>query len=286
MKKGLIFSFIVLLETSCYDQKTVEATFKFPVVQPKIVVNCIITPSDSIFASVHKLLNVYDKSASFPNYNDGINNASVILENTTTSKKITLSFLSENGLYGNSQNNFKISPGANYRLTVLAPNYPTVIATCKVPEKAAVFDRFSYSEPYNAGTSINRRRVEGRWQGIVSSDSLYYGVNLVSQLQYNSEINSFSITEFSNNITKSSNIYFYQSTATNNQFPKIYTLLTAEKNLYFYYVSSERIENITKSGTGDFFGAFQGIIPEYTNIKNGYGVFGAFLGTKTKVLFK
>lgn len=286
MKRTLFFYLITSLGTGCYKQKTVEAKFDFPDVQSKIVVNCILTPSDSVFASVHKLLRVYDTSVNYPNYNDGINNATVILENTTTKEKITLFYLSKNGLYGNSQTRLKITSGNTYTLTVSAPKFQTVISTCKVPEKAAIFDGFKYSEPYNDGLIGNRRRIEGRWQDVSATDSYYYGINLVSQIKNGNQISSYSLTSFSDNITKTSKTYFYQSDITDNEFPKIYTLLTAEENLYKYYVSAEKIKGIASSGSRDFFGAFQGIIPEYSNIKNGHGVFGAFLGTKTTVIFK
>lgn len=285
LPKPVLFVVLLFLFGSCYKQQIVEARFSFPEIQTKIVVNCILTPSDSVFASVHKLLNVYAQSGSYPNYSDGIRNATVVLTDLTTQQKTTLPFLAKNGLYGTSQTKMKITEGHRYQLTVAAPTFQTVTATCKIPEKAAFFEGFTYSEPYTTG-SLGRRRVEGRWQGIVSNDSLYYGINLVSQSQFKDEITSFSSTYFSKDITKSANTYFYQGTTTNNLFPKIYTLLTTEKNLYNYYVSAERINDITRSGTGDFFGAYQGIIPEYTNIKNGYGVFGGCVGSKFVLQFK
>ncbi len=272
-----------LLLLSCSKQLKIEG-FVFPATESKMILNGILTPSDSIFVSLHKLRTVGDKTIN--DKNDGIGNAMVTLENTTTKERIVLKYLSKNGLYGQSQQIFKITPNQSYQILASAPTFKTVSASCKVPQSAAVFGKFAYSEPYNDGFFL-RRRVEGQWLDVSQSDSLYYGVNTSSQIgRTPAEITSFSTTLFSEDITKAGKMYFYNTTATDNEFLVNYTLLTTEKNLYRYYVMAEKIDKIAKSGSGDFFGAFQGIIPEFTNVENGYGVFGAYLSTTTTLTFK
>jgi Domain of unknown function (DUF4249) len=270
---------LCLLLSSCSEEKLVEG-FVFPNIESKIILNGILTPSDSIFVSLHKLRTVGDKT--FNDTNDGIKNATVILENTTTKEKITLKYLNKNGLYGQSQQFLRIIPNNSYHISASAPTFRAISASCKVPQAAAVFEKFAYSEPYSDIFSF-RRRVEGQWTDVSEVDSLYYGITSSSRLKDGS---SYSTTLFSEEITKANKMYFYNTTATDNEFSKYYTLLTTEKNLYRYYVMAEKIHRIAISGTGDFFGTFQGIIPEFTNIENGYGVFGAYLSTTATVTFK
>ncbi len=279
----IIILFSSLLFFSCSKELKIEG-FAFPEIESKIILNGIITPSDSIFVSLHKLRTVGDKTIN--GKNDGIRNATVVLENTTTKEKTTLKYLGKNSLYAQSQQSFKIIPNNSYHISVSAPTFKSVSASCKVPQIAAVFGKFAYSEPYNDGFFL-RRRVEGQWIDVSLTDSLYYGVNTSSQNgRTPGEITSYSTTLFSEDITKAGKLYFYNTTATDNKFPKNYTLLTTERNLYRYYVMAEKIRRITVSGTGDFFGAFQGIIPEFTNVENGYGIFGAYLSTTATLTFK
>jgi hypothetical protein len=276
-QKSIILLCLIL--SSCSKKKLVEG-FIFPDIESKIILNGILTPSDSIFVSLHKLRTVGDKTFNYTN--DGIKDATVILENTTTKEKTTLKYLGKNSLYGQSQQVLKIIPNNTYRISASAPTFKSVSASCKVPQTAAVFTKFAYSEPYNDGFFF-RRRVEGQWVDVSEIDSLYYGITSSSQ---SNDGSNYSTTLFSEEITKADKIYFYNTTATENKFSKNYTLLTTEKNLYRYYVMAEKIHRIAISGTGDFFGAFQGIIPEFTNIENGYGVFGAYLSTTATVTFK
>ncbi|OIN57252.1 hypothetical protein [Arsenicibacter rosenii] len=78
---------------------------------------------------------------------------------------------------------------------------------------------------------------------------------------------------------------YYTGNFPDTHLRQTFYLLTMDRNSFrFYAIGNNMYEAVRRGGTNDFFGAYQGVMPEFTNIENGYGVFGAYLRTKKDVV--
>jgi hypothetical protein len=280
---------LILLLGSCNQQKELLEEINFPNVPPVLAVYCLLTPGDSILATVTTLRSVSDR---LPISNLGIveyprvPDANVILKDLTTKQVITLRYLGREGRYGIVQSpNFSITPGSSYSLSVSKTGFPTLDATCQIPQKAAVIEQFSYGEPYNDGF-FSRRRVELRWQDISTpAFSVNYFLTTAYQMSASENDRRMS-TYYNKNISVVGTTYFYQNDALDNPYPRSFRLITASSAVFNFYKMAENMIMITSSGTGDPFGAYQGIVPEYTNVTGGYGIVGGYLSTQLVTAFK
>lgn len=257
----------------------------FPLPNEKIAVFCLLTPSDSIQVSVRAIRGVIDKNKEI-----GIENATITIEDTDAKIIINLPHKSNGGFYGNSQGKIKVLPNHTYLLRVTTINsFVTQSATCKVPSLSAAFEKFTYGDSFSDGNSM-RRRIEARWQDVSSNEQkLNYLISSGGKFKdiFSGEIlNIQPYLKSYKDISQSENILFYTSTVTDDSFPKYYYLHTMENNLYQFQKMAQQMDEISRKGTGNFLGSYQGIIPEFTNIQNGYGIFGAYLTTSQTVIFK
>lgn len=279
-----IFGFIIIFTLSC-SRTSVINDIVFAVPNEKITVFCLLTPSDSIQVSVRAIRGVIDKNKEM-----GIENAMITIEDTDTKIAINLPHKSNGGFYGNSQKILKILSNHTYLLRVTTINsLVTQSATCKVPSLSATFERFSYGDSFSDGNSM-KRRIEARWQDVSSNEQkLNYLISSGGKFKdvFSEEIYNIqpSLKSYKN-ISQSGNMLFYTSTVTDDNFPKYYYLHTMENNLFQFQKMAQQMDEISRKGTSDFLGSYQGIIPEFTNIQNGYGIFGAYLTTSQTVIFK
>lgn len=279
-----IFSFIIIFILSCSRTSVID-DIVFPVLNEKITVFCLLTPSDSIKVSIRTVRSVIDKSKEI-----GVENAMITIEDTESQKIINIPHILSGGFYGNSQGAFKILPNHTYLLKVTTINsLVTQSAICKVPSSSATFEKFTYGDPFSDGNSM-RRRIEARWQDVSSSEqNLNYLISSGGKFKdiFSGEILNIqpSLKSYKD-ISQSKNILFYISTVTDDSFPKNYYLHTMENNLYQFQKMAQQMDEISRKGTGNFLGAYQGVIPEFTNIQNGYGIFGAYLTTSQVIIFK
>ncbi|GAB3986108.1 hypothetical protein GCM10028807_02810 [Spirosoma daeguense] len=61
--------------------------------------------------------------------------------------------------------------------------------------------------------------------------------------------------------------------------------MTAEPALFTFYALSAQMRKSAESKPADFFGGYTGITPTFTNIQNGYGIFGGYLKTQRTITF-
>jgi len=128
MKKYIFIAFLFM--TTCFFscEKIVD-NVDLPQQEPKLVVHCYISPEDTLIKA-----HVYLSVPIFSNYNideySPVTNATVKI--TDFSQEATLIY---DGIekYVISTSAFSILPNNTYKITVSAPGYKAVEASCKVP---------------------------------------------------------------------------------------------------------------------------------------------------------
>lgn len=249
----------------------------------KLALFCLLTPADSIYAQIRQLRSVGDKKTR----DQAITNAIVTLENTTTGKKIILRNAGNN-LYNCAQKDFPVLAGNRYTITALVSGFPSVQSACVVPTAAAIIENIFYGPPFKDVLS-QRRRVELRWQDVssVSKTFNYFVVETYEYRQFNGQITQQTNVQLDENISTVEKNLFLNFETTESKTPHTFYLFTTENTVFEFYKMARKTEDTVRGvGTGDFFGAYQGIIPESTNIEGGYGIFGAYLRTQKTIEFQ
>jgi hypothetical protein len=282
-------SFMLL---GCDEQTRIETSFVYPAVSPTLAVFCILTPGDSIQAWVLPLQAIPDQPLKAIDY-VRVSDATVSLQSSQTTQALLIPYTGYGGYYSISQRNIPVKAGLTYRLRVTRPGFASIEAICKVPSRAAVIEQFNYGSSYNTGSYLNggsgiRRRYEARWQDVSSindSTNYFFGAKYLfstSLLNPTSQIDTAKSIYFSENIAKVGATYFYQGETNDNSAKRFYYLFTVTPELFKFY---KTLEDRRYNGT-NFFGGYRGIIPDYTNIKGDYGVFGGYLSSSIEVTFK
>lgn len=280
-----IFIIAVYLLIGCANEQVIE-DITFPTAQTQVAVYCFLTPADSIFASV-KTLQTIDRQTK--DSTASVLNARITLENRRTSQQVILRYLGHDGLYGCSQKELAVLAGDPYRLSVSPTSQSTTQAECTVPAQSAAIQTVAYGEPYDDGLT-KRRRITFFWHD-VSPTPTRYNYALIYQFAFQ-QPQSNSVTSGTNfiineGITQSDSSVYYSGTIIDSPLSQSYHLLTMDSNLFRFFTMADKMKNIVRrDGSNDFFGAYQGIIPEFTNIENGYGVFGAYLITQKPVVIQ
>ncbi|PWK19461.1 uncharacterized protein DUF4249 [Arcicella aurantiaca] len=274
---------IILFFISC-NRISVIDDVEFPIPDIKIAVFCFLTPSDSINASIKEIRTLTNK-----NKESGIENAVISLKDNNTNVEINLKHIANGGYYGITQKLFKIQANHTYSLQVNIVNYPLLTSTCTVPHQSATFEKITYGDPFSDGNSM-RRRIEARWKDVSSTEQkLNYLISSDGKFKdsFSGEIrDSQPILKPNKDITQSDNTFFYTSAILDDVFPKNYYLHTLEPNLYLFEKMAQQMDNISKKGSDSVLGSYQGVISEFTNVQNGYGIFGAYLTTSQTITFK
>ncbi len=269
----------------------------------QLVIHSIISPGDSIFVYVGKTIPLGDSI---------IENAKVFDAQVTISdasgKAIELPLLKpDTPVYGISQDDFAIRAGETYTLSVSQTDYLVASASCTVPDKATPI-----TEVQNAGTIFVEEGQTDYLVRVLWEDTDRPYVETIYAIDhyayFNSETDSFleegtqyrSVGVFSD-IQRVGQQYmhedqFFKALGSNmcvsnvpssckRDIPEVtiihdvnYYLITADENLAQYQFSFDffrRNERILDSDS--FLGLYRGIMPEYSNVENGLGVFGAYL---------
>lgn len=276
MKLHLPISLVAVL-SSC-ARVTLVDDITFPNVDSKAAVQCILTPGDSIFVAVKTVQSINSQS---PNKTQNITEAHITLENITTSQKTTIPYTGKSGIYGCSQRNFPILSGNTYHMMVSVKNLPSLQATCRMPSRAAVIDTIAYGESYSDGLISKLRRVALTWLDSSGANERY---SYFISSQYLHQGDTLRETSFDNTlITQAGNRFYYNDDTIDSGTPHTYYLFTTDQNLYAFFTIAQRMEKNLRSNPSDFFGGYQGITPTFTNIQNGYGIFGGYLKTSKTI---
>ena len=272
----IIFSLLAF--NSCTRQTLID-DFSFPAVDSKAAVYCLLSPDDSILVAVKAVQAINSQSK---NGTQGILDAHIILKNTTTGQQTTMLYTGKDGLYGCSQRDLPVLPGNIYYLEVSVNHMTPMKATCRMPSKAATIDTIAYGESY-PDTYGKRRRVTLTWHDISTSTESY---NYFITRQYVSQGNTITHSDFDNSlITQANNRLYYSHDIFDTNTPHTYYLFTTDQHLYTFFTIAQRMRQVLGGNPDDFFGGYHGITPTYTNIENGYGIFGGYMKTSKTVSF-
>lgn len=276
--KPYLIALTIIGFTACTRQTLVD-NIVFPAVDTKAAVFCLLTPDDSVFVVVKAVRSINNDSKQGT---QSISDARVTLLDSNTGQQIAVPYTGSNGMYGCPQRNLPIVPGHTYRLNVRVSNLTAMQSTCQMPAKAAVIDTIAYGEPYS-DSFFNRRRVAFNWHDVSSSIETY---NYFISGQYDNQGRTITYTYFDNTlITQVNNLLYYNDDTIDSGTPHTYHLFTTSQPVYTFFTIAQQMRDGSNGSATDFFGGYQGIPPTFTNIENGYGIFGGYLKTSKTISF-
>lgn len=281
MKNLIIFC---LLFTAALLSCVKEATIKLPKSETKLVVTCFISPDDTIIgAVVRESRPKFGAQQSFslsPTSNGDIENATVVISDGI--KSVTMPYKTDalNPLfsyYKTTRKQFPIVAGKTYYLFVSTPDGKSVNATTTVPSSKLPIDTFKVNITKN--DSIQIEYDLDVTMNDIPNETNYVCVYFQNLNTANTPTNSvyYSYIDYFDNDEKlAKNQYHYQTSSTMYNFDTIryaeirVTALNCSKDFYLY----------SKSVNDARFGGNPLAEPVlvYTNITNGFGCFGGYIG--------
>jgi hypothetical protein len=279
MKHFVCLFILLLLLFSCKK----EAKIKLPPAEKKLVVTCFISPGDTIItASVRTSSPKFSGTGVgfMPVYEDVVTDATVVISDRVTS--LTLPYFPEASAYGQLNKTMPIQSGKTYYLTVTTPDGKSVSATTTVPEGQLEISSFDVEIQKNDSNSMeyNTRIIAKDIPDVINYVCIV-SEDFSSPLpddppifidSYPSAIRFFDSDEKikKTNYVDSHMDSFYSPSIIRYAALNI-SVLNCSKEFYLY---NESAEKAAFSG-GNPFGE---PVLVYTNISNGFGCFGSFVG--------
>jgi len=285
--------FVILIFTACVREEIISNE-ALSIYEEKPVVYCFLTEGDSISVWIAHTLIVYDKLVQPKD--TYVFDAKVFIKNEEN-EKIEL-FLNDSifPIYSCSQQNFKIKRGKKYLLEVFLNNL-SLTAETKVPEIKDVFDTILkgdtiFIQNYNTveyyiSTTIKWSNDSKLENILFVEDSIYCKDCSPPEKYLNFEYVNF----WYNRVNENNNSLPYEIVY-NEYFDylndyKYFHLYTLNSDITSFTSSYELFENVNDNISGNhFLELFRGVIPEYSNIEGGYGVFGAYLSDTDSIRVK
>jgi len=280
--KTITTLFILLLFISC--ERDVELPYNYP---PTLCFNCILNPDSIITASLTNVRNI-DTINTFVR----VNNATIVL----TEDGVELEHLSFLGK-GKYKLNYKPKSQKKYTVTVTHPDYPTLTAETIVPVAPVVSHSVDTIEPVQNPydpyiiTNINfaiadKIGLDRYWYYVLSRNRNVSGLRSVHHNiyapffddfnRYVDADNSFSYSYYIRIKDEGYDGQVLKFTQNNvgkkldGIYISLFYFLTADKH-YDKYIKSTVKDRVNKEEDFSFIEPVQ----IYTNIENGYGIFGS-----------
>ncbi|OIN55830.1 DUF4249 family protein [Arsenicibacter rosenii] len=160
--KYALLCLLACLMSGCSREQVIQ-DIPFPETQNGVAVYCLLTPGDSVFASLKISQPI---STQTQDSTTSVTTAQIIIQNSQTNQQAVLRYLGHDGLYGCSQQEIPVQPGNRFSLTVRIPGSTKPLqASCTVPAQAADIDTFTYGTPYADG-AYQRRRYSLSWRDV------------------------------------------------------------------------------------------------------------------------
>ncbi|MFO8234347.1 MAG: DUF4249 family protein [Bacteroidales bacterium] len=294
---------IFLLLQSCIREDEVE--FLSLQQESKLVVYGILNPSlDSIKVMVTRTYPVDVDPGISPD--DIYVDAEVFIIDTDSKDTAELQQLKANSsIYGIKQSEFDVLPDREYTLKVLAEDFETAVAKTSIPEEfiawtecelieSMVDDLDSYTEGY---------KIIGTWpKSDIENDQIVTFHLKESRYNGNGDIETRSYTKgYYLDFRETDHSFIFESPPFHIYKPDEFlpedsyrwyaeeinaVLTTADIHLYdyiSYFMLIEDINNVMDGGS--FLDLFRGIMPEFSNVEGGLGVFGSCM-TDTAVVYR
>jgi hypothetical protein len=270
--KGCFCALILIacLVISC----TKKAKIKLPPQETKLVLTCFITPGDSLITAFVRTSTPKYSSAGYGSiYGDLVTNAIVVLSDGL--KNVTLTYDSLYSVYYAWSKDLPILEGKTYYLNAATPDGKKASANTTVPLgklEIKTFDVFAQRNDSNI-TELNLQTIVADIPDITNYIEIIYqtytnfggpgGFN--DRIHYFDDDEKMSKTEYAES-HKDNFLYYQGSHATT-----YLSVLNCSKEFYLYNKSVEKA-----SYTND--NPFSDPVLIYTNINNGFGCFGSFVG--------
>lgn len=267
MKRSILTLLLGLLVSfSCVRQEIIDIDGEQ--ISPKLVVLAYLTPGDSIRIFVNK--SIPFGNLANPAQTDVLD-ATVILKDTEgKTQQLKLSTPSV-PIYTCSQEDFPVIQGQTYHLTVSAPDMTTVTAETTVPQHPAKWTSASISQTNDGGSQFS-----GSWDAFLDERDIDYGVFLYRPAEPRDLLfGNESIIPKSGGYTVERVVY----TGTGSSLEA--ALVTRTKRLGNFSKMAELTREMelyySDAGFYEIISGFKGVIPQFSNIENGLGVFGSYL---------
>ena len=273
--------------------------------QPQLVVHALLSPGDSILVNVGQSVPLGDSVQT-----SKITDATVLLSNEqgdTVHLPLVQSDFHKT-IYGVSQHELPIRPGATYVLRVIQPQLSEVKAQCTLPTVATPLDRVEYmgkeSIPdddrqmhnvrvswYDSGPFLHRVYFVDNYQGVnpennevIEEGEYYYGHDPFHGIVQTGYFFTYDYNFASNGVFYP-DLYVSGDTEYTGEPVDVSLvhhlttyLITPDEHMARYQASQDIFaRNRDALGSESFIELYRGIIPEYTNVEGGLGVFGAYL---------
>lgn len=219
---------------------------------------------------------------------------------------IQLEQLSVNGIvYGRKQSEFNIVAGNTYNIIVNAEGYDDAMAETTIPSKAAQWEETNLveSEVDMDGYFIDGFAFYGTWQkSDIENDQIITFHSKESRDNGNGDIETRSYTKgYYLDFRETDHSFIFESPPFHIYKPDEFepedsyrwyakeinaVLITTDIHLYnyiSYYLLTEDINNVMDGGS--FLDLFRGIMPEFSNVEGGLGVFGSCM-TDTAIIYR
>jgi len=301
---SVLFSLpFIILFSACIREEVIDTIEIEQAVQP--VVFCTLSPGDSIQLLLTQSTTFFDEPASVEEL--GIYDAKVSILNEKGDTLQLQNPKSQLPIYTASQKDFSIIAGETYHLLIqVLGNSELLSSSTTIPDKAVQWDNFEvYNEKVvdipirnNKYEIIGYKKetymdVKGVWSNqsyatelmsysISSLDSIMY-VNVnhqVSDLDYHIRVTSccnyFQLEGINTSINQGDSLVISRSIR--------FDIITLNQNLEDFLLAYEvNHENKESIDMNLFLRLFKGVLPEYTNIKGGLGVFGGYLSDSNTI---
>ena len=274
-----LFSILLInLINSCIREEIIDDEIISELYDEKLVVYCMLTPGDSIFAYIAKTApfsQIADKPEDYYVFD-------ALVELSDNNNHFTTLVLESDTfpLYVASQDNFKITPSTEYYLHVNTPGGLSAHASTISPHTYSKLKQGNVSQYIIYDTEFEEYQliveVLLSWETV---NDYNYGYHLYgsysSSVNYSIEIseNYYSVGDM-NFCQYGYNLFYREDRIIHDT---IY-LATTDENLTNFIRSQDlfiQIKNVLDGGS--FLDLFRGVIPENSNIEEGVGVFGSYL---------
>ena len=307
MTRKAILLVPILFLASCYQEEIIKS--EYPVSEPKLVVYSFLSPeSDSIFVHVTKSNNRFGDSYTISD--TYVVDASVIISNEDGDTVRLVLKNDQYPIYVASQDQMQVMPDKYYYLSVSAKGFATVTAETWVPQNALVWQVVKVNDILYPEDNyvVDGIEIFAKW---IQPDSNNFGSKILTNITteyfdssepylvvFSLADDSYSISSIGANYTYYNQLptVGYTSVETNCSTPlgtfkvdsgKIYSklnplylfLITTDKHLTMFNKSMLTFSEIWYKHDS-FLEQYRGIVPEYTNIEGGLGVFGSYLTNK------
>jgi hypothetical protein len=279
MKKNNGLILLMALSFSCVK----KATIALPKAEAKLVVACFISPDDSLISATVKLSTAKfgtGNGMATPINTDDVQNATVIISDGTNN--LALDFDTDLFFYSANAKSFPVKSGNTYYLSVSTPDGKNVSSRTTVPQGQLSIESFSINYKTNTPTSldynyslvVNDIPGETNYVGIYDQAKFVMGGNNITAPP--DTMNSLSgFFDTDEKISKSK--YYYDSNFNISASDSIHyfriniSVLNCSKEFYLYNQSTQKASSSAQN-------PFSDPVLVYTNITNGFGCFGSYVG--------